>query len=504
MRESIKYSSLKPKSQFSLLANRLLSKSFFRKYGILCGVLLAGLTYLVYHRASRQYYIYQTLPAYQRSLHFELSSEGSREQQYQSDRWQPIGDPQRRFQIYSAYFDDRLEIVEDLPIPKDTLPFGSVRIITILPLNVEGKKVFCNFWYEGRPDEIHRTQADQVQAIHEHFDMPFAATFVTCMLTGNMKHTKVTLPNQVGLSYELEPSMVNETSFVPIHYNKWKILPQGHPNWNLAVCVGPLHHNYGNAGRLVEFIEYWQLLGAERFYFYNKSISADVNRVLNYYQDRGEAEVHEWNVDGYQFEQELRYEGIFAAINDCMYRATVLGEFTYTAVVDLDEFILPTGGQQQQGGGLHNLLREQDRYDANSFNFRAVFFYGKYEEDFSRKPDWTNNSYLYTQVRNQRTKFPLEHHHRSKYVAIGRNVIEGGNHFVWKALRGTKEYRIPPETGLLFHYRDNFIGYGDEFYIEDNTARQYENRIWGAVDSVCSKLFPENYGRCPMGGEEND
>ncbi|XP_055536318.1 uncharacterized protein LOC129724995 [Wyeomyia smithii] len=498
MRDNIKYSSLKSKSKISFFATRLLSKSFFRKYGILCGLLLFGLIYLGYHRVSHQFYIHRTLPTYQQSIHFQLNSKAEREN-YQPDQWQPIGDPALRFQIYSAYFDDRLEIVENLPVPKGTLPFGSVRVIAVLPLGIRGNSVFCSFRYEGE-DETYQARADQVEAIHEHFNMPFAATFVVCVLSGDATAIDVTLPNEVGLSYALEPSMVNATSFVKIHYNRFTVIPEGYPNWEVAVCVGPLHHNYSNAARIVEFVTYWRMLGAQRFYFYNKSISADVNRVLNYYQDRDEIEVYQWNLEGYQFEQELRYEGIFAAINDCMYRATMLRRITYTAVVDLDEFLLPVG---KHVGGLENLVQSQDRYDVHSFNFRAVFFYGKYEEDFSTKPDWANNTYLYTQVRNQRTSRPLEYHNRSKYIAKGRNVIEAGNHFVWKALSGTKEYRIPPEKGLLFHYRDNFIGDGDEFFVEDNTAREGGDYIWMAVDSICHRIFTEKNGRCPT-GEDDD
>ncbi|XP_058830299.1 uncharacterized protein LOC131689315 [Topomyia yanbarensis] len=492
MRDHIRYTSLKSRSKVTILAHSLYSTTFIRKYGILCVILLLGLGYLFYQRVLYQKYIYHTLPAYQRSVNFKLNSKVSRDH-YQPDRWQPIGDPAKRFQIYSAYFDSRLEIVESIPVPRGVLPFGSVRIIAILPLNIRRADVFCNFRYENYPD-VRRFRADQVEPIHENFDLPFSALFIVCKLVGSEDSTEITLPNEVGLSYDAEASMINATTFVGIHYHKWNLLPQGQLNNQLAVCVGPLH-NYTNAARIVEFVEYWKLLGAERIYLYNKSSSTDVGKVLRYYSERGEAEVHDWNLEGYEFEQDLRYEGIFAALNDCLYRATVLGEYTYTALVDLDEFLLPAGSP----GGLIHFLTERDRYDVHSFNFRAVFFYSFYEEDFSRKPPWTNNSYLYTQVRNLRTSSPLMHHNRSKYIAKGRSVIEAGNHFVWSALRDTKEYRVPEDEGLLFHYRDNCVGYGCEAYIEDNRARRYENRIWPAVDTVCRTIFPAYGGVCPLG-----
>ncbi|XP_058461025.1 beta-1,4-galactosyltransferase galt-1 isoform X2 [Malaya genurostris] len=486
MRENIRYTSLKSKKRITILAHSLVSKTFIRKYGILCVILCLGLGYLYYRRVLHQKYIYHTLPAYQQNINLKLSPKAPRDR-YQTERWQPIGDPSKRFQIYSAYFDSRLEIVEDMVVPQGVLPFGSVRIVAILPLKFRQSKVFCHFRYRDQ-SEVQRLQADRVETIHENFDMPFSATFVVCKLVGRVDSTDVLLPDEVGLSYEVETDMT-EPSFVEIHYPTWNLLPQGEHNHNLAVCVGPLHHNFTNAARIVEFVEYWKLLGAERFYFYNKTSSDDVSKVLRYFDERGEVEVHDWNLEGYEFEQDLRYEGIFAALNDCLYRATVLGEYSYTALVDLDEFLMPA----EAPGGLIRFLTARDRYDVHSFNFQAVFFYDFYEEDFSRKPTWTNNSYLYTQVRNQRTSEPFVLHNRSKYIAKGRCVIEAGNHFVWRALRDTEEYHVREDEGLLFHYRDGCVGYGCESYVEDNRARRYENWIWPAVDTVCRSLFPE-YG----------
>lgn len=114
----------------------------------------------------------------------------------------------------------------------------------------------------------------------------------------------------------------------------------------------------------------------------------------------------------------------------------MVGDFHYTALVDFDEFLLPLERISNGSETLVQFLDRRGRSGTHSFNFQAVFFYGFYEEDYSGKPSWANNTYLYTQVRTLRTKRPLMHHNRSKYVAVGRNVIEAGNHFVWKAMKG--------------------------------------------------------------------
>ncbi|XP_062540593.1 uncharacterized protein LOC134208739 isoform X2 [Armigeres subalbatus] len=503
MRSRVKYHPLKSRSKAFVLANAVFSNAFIRKYGIFSIILCLGLGYLFYTRVLFQQYIYQTLPLYQKSIRLRLGY--SEDYDDQLDEWKPIGDPSERLQIYSAFFDPRLEIVHNFRVADGTLPFGSVRIFTILPLNVRRREVYCHYKYANNSTVWHR--ADQVEPIHENFGMEFSAAFVVCKLVGNKHQVDIELPVDVGLTYDQELSTMQPASFVRIHYpSEQDLLLRLPPSRKLAICVAPAHHNYSDAARMVEFVEYWQLLGAERFYFYNKSITAEVDRVMSYYREQTVAEVLPWNLEGYEFEKDLRYEGIFAALNDCLYRSTLVGNFHYTALVDFDEFLLPLMGTKNGTSEEQTLVQYLDArglFDVHSFSFEAVFFYEFYEEDYGQVPKWANNSYLYTQVRTLRTKRPLMHHNRSKYVAVGRNVIEAGNHFVWQAMRDTHELRVPEQEGLLFHYRDQCIGYGCETFIEDTRARRFAESIYRAVDSVCQQLFTDQGGICPM-GNKND
>ncbi|EAT34496.1 AAEL013267-PA [Aedes aegypti] len=502
MRSHIRYHPLKSRSKAFVLASAVFSNTFIRKYGIFSVILCLGLGYLFYTRVLYQQYIYQTLPLYQKSIRLRLGH--SENFSNQIDRWKPIGNQSDRLQIFSAFFDPRLEIVHNFRVTDGTLPFGSVRIFSILPLRIRRQEVYCHFKYASNRTVWHR--ADQVESIHENFGMEFSASYVVCKLVGNKHQVDIELPVEVGITYGPEETMVQPTSFVGIHYpsRHQGFLLRTPPSRKLAICVGPAHHNYSNAARIVEFVEYWKLLGAERFYFYNKSITAEVDRVMSYYRERNVAEVLQWNLEGYEFEQELRYEGIFAALNDCLYRATLVGDFHYTALVDFDEFLLPlflpTNATTVEET-LVQYLDRRGRFDVHSFNFETVFFYGFYEEDYSQLPEWGNNTYLYTQVRTLRTKKPLMHHNRSKYVAVGRNVIEAGNHFVWQAMKDTSELRVPEAEGLLFHYRELCIGYGCETFVEDARARRFSNEIYHSVNTVCKRLFPETAGICPLGSE---
>ncbi|XP_058126169.1 uncharacterized protein LOC131284443 isoform X2 [Anopheles ziemanni] len=497
MARDVSYVSIKSRSKPVIFVHSLVSNRFTRKYGILSLLLLATLGVLFYRRVLFQKYIHETLPLYQRSVSLVFGNESWAQKENGAgwnDRWLPIGDPEKKFKIYSAYFDPRLEIVESYVVPDGFLPFGSVRIFAILPYKVRKSDVFCNFRSDNTFTAQHR--ADEVEAIHEHWNMEFAATYVICKLAGNVSKRTARLPDEVALSYHDEPSMREATTFVRIKYpTGTDMLHRAAPPRSLAVCVGPLHHDFSNALRVVEFFEYYKLNGAERFYVYNKSATAEVNEVLRHYEASGLVEVLDWHFEGYAFESELRYEGIFVALNDCLYRSTVAGGFQYSAIVDFDELLFPAGDEET----LLEYLQANDRYDVHSFNFQGVFFYDIYPPDFSRVPAWANNTYLYTEVRNVRTKNPLLHHNRSKYVLKGRNVLEAGNHQVWTAVRDTREYPVPESEGLLMHYRDGNLGYDYENIVSDNRIRdRFGYTIWRVVNDQCGHIFPTT-GVCPLG-----
>ncbi|XP_055619761.1 uncharacterized protein LOC129764578 [Toxorhynchites rutilus septentrionalis] len=408
------------------------------------------------------------------------------------DHWRDIGDPSKKCRIFSAFYDPRLEILENIPKEDGLIPYGSIRVIAVLPLRVRGI-FYCEFKHSRYRKS--RQRADFVEPISEHRGLNFTASFVVCQLSYSRKDKKVFLPGEVGLSYDAEPSMINATSFIRIHYPMKAVINNPVPEHGLAVCIGPVHNNYTNALRMVEYVEYWRWQGSNRFYFYNQSATPSVHRVMNYYRRRRLAEVFDWRMEDYKHEEELRYAGIFAAINDCVYRAAFVGNFRFIAVVDLDEFIFQLEHPERP---LIEFLERIDEQDVHSFHFRTVFFYSS-AANLSEVPDWAVNQYLYTQVRTKRTRHPMAIHVRSKYIAKGRKVIEAGNHFVWRALQDTSEVLIPPEEGLVYHYRDQCPNYECEDLIPDRRAHRNWWMLWHAVDRSCQRIFPRKEGLCPVG-----
>jgi hypothetical protein len=75
-------------------------------------------------------------------------------------------------------------------------------------------------------------------------------------------------------------------------------------------------------------------------------------------------------------------------------------------------------------------------------------------------------------------------------IAKGKNILELGNHMVYKAIKDKSEYLVQPNEGLSYHYRDICLdNYCNAPRMEDKSARRYGKDLWNNVDQVCAKLF---------------
>lgn len=141
----------------------------------------------------------------------------------------------------------------------------------------------------------------------------------------------------------------------------------------MAVCVKPFHFSYDQALYLMEYLEFYALLGVSHFTFYNHTLGPHASCVLQSYQQgqvpgnltafdweplqpaeaasnatprvlkslhyqRPTVSILPWNLR-MRSQKEIRTEGLFAALNDCLYRT--MYRYKYLALVDLDEFIVP-------------------------------------------------------------------------------------------------------------------------------------------------------------------
>ncbi|XP_055372133.1 hybrid signal transduction histidine kinase E [Condylostylus longicornis] len=191
-------------------------------------------------------------------------------------------------------------------------------------------------------------------------------------------------------------------------------------------------------------------------------------------------------------QSEIRTEGLFAALNDCLYRN--MYRYKYLALIDVDEFLMP-----KYNDSLNDLLRWLNKKyniaQVGSYSFQNAFFYLQFADDPRLYETTSKNSALRGALVTQRkTRRRLRLHpqkQRSKYIVNPEAVVEAGNHFVWDFIPGKKTFNVPADAGILHHYRVCEFG-GDDCVkvpsILDRTAIKYTNRLIERVEKVYNYL----------------
>jgi hypothetical protein len=238
---------------------------------------------------------------------------------------------------------------------------------------------------------------------------------------------------------------------------------------------------------ILEFLEFQSILGVRHFTMYNHTIGPSVGCILNEYVRRGHLTLLPWQLPMVS-QREIRTEGLFAALNDCLYRN--MYRYAYVALVDLDEYIVPRRNDSLPD--LLSWLARPGTRAAGSFSFQNAFFYLQWPDDVtsSEGPD------LITQRKTRRRAKLHPHKQRSKYICKPELVVEAGNHFVWEYVPGRGTLNVPADAAILHHYRVCEFG-GDDCVkaasVVDRTAlrfgaqlRESVSQKWQELEKICS------------------
>ena len=409
-------------------------------------------------------------------------------------RWQPVNRTRYKFYVYSAYYDAR------------TRPL--IRVIGATKTK-RSDKVWCRLHYgqnietkvsKTLPGEDQEEEAEMppllvpggVTIIRENWNLKYSACFVLCSLPVPVKY----VPQSV--------SIVNSDDFeAAMASNQLPVLNavEGTGTWpvnatDVGVCVKPMHFHYNKTLELIEFIELNKILGVTKFTLYNDTVSPEVSCVLQHYMSEGTVSVLPWrlNIDS---QTEIRTEGLFAALNDCLYRN--MNDFRYLMLIDFDEFIVP-----HTNDTLPQMLTHVDaqkiivtgnigRYGVkvppqpkvtSAYSFQNAFFYLQFADDSEAESEMR-----VLRKTRRKSKFNPQKQ-RSKYICVPRNVKEAGNHFIWEFSRGSN-LNVPTKYGYLHHYRVCEFGGDDCVHTEshvDRTMFHYRDRLLNNVNDVVNKL----------------
>lgn len=260
--------------------------------------------------------------------------------------WQPVAGAEKGF-VFSAYLDNG---------PGNSEP--NVRVIGVARTK-KPSKLWCQLgWTVSTNSTARWSQVPaHIKVIREHWNLRYSAVFILCPLKSFSADGS--LPEFVSISSYHNPEMPQYSFPQPTtsreefnsSFGHWSELTTGnllpivplfkraHIQHPLSVCVKPLHYNFNRADQLIEFIELHRLLGATHFTFYNHTIGDRVDCVLRRYAEEGLVEVLPWHQLDVISQKEIRTEGIFASLNDCLYRH--MYDSQYLLMIDLDEVIIP-------------------------------------------------------------------------------------------------------------------------------------------------------------------
>ncbi|XP_068240663.1 uncharacterized protein [Palaemon carinicauda] len=391
--------------------------------------------------------------------------------------WLAVEHSNRELFVYASYLDQR----------------KSLRYVRVIAIVKKKKKVsLCELTIGNQTTTV----PAKTKIIRENWNLLYSAAFVLCDVPESMKEP----PDYVALQHS---GKVDKGSILPV-----QILTNRAYHGNMSVCIKPFHYEFNRAVWLVEFMEFYLLLGANHFIFYNHTVGPDVQKVLEHYENEGIVTVLPWALP-VKSQKEIRTEGIFAALNDCNYRS--IGRFNYTAHVDVDEFLIPRGYPK-----LLDLMADVGNF--NTYIFQNVFFYLYWENDtslheamFGEAPssslgtdlfgDESSAPYLLTVFKTRRLSKPHKAGTRSKFIVRPETVVEVGNHNVWEHISGGKKVlNIPPNKGLSHHYRICEFGGFDCLKGKneiDRTTHQWMIPLMRRVAEQCKLIFP-TVQRCPV------
>ena len=112
------------------------------------------------------------------------------------------------------------------------------------------------------------------------------------------------------------------------------ILTRPPPRLSFAHCGSPIFGMYNkNPALVVEFIEYYRLMGVTKFFWNGLGVRDKLANVLKYYEDQGVVQLNQWVLPWNETSgRSVHYYGQVAAQYDCVMKTA--GLFDYTVICE--------------------------------------------------------------------------------------------------------------------------------------------------------------------------
>ncbi|XP_078502245.1 uncharacterized protein LOC144756358 [Lissotriton helveticus] len=336
----------------------------------------------------------------------------------------------RRMFIVGAYRDDR-------ETPR-------IRVIAIAH-HQEVKELYC--WLHCRSRRGYLSIKKATILIHANrFGFPYGPADVLCSEPPNCD------PKYMSLNWSPEGDSDQLPAFEIKNRNPQPITA------NFTVCISNLFGNYNNILQVVQSIEMYKLLGAQKVMIYRTNCSGTLDQMLRYYSSEGTVEVVPWPIHEYlnttkawkysKDPKDIGYYGQTVTLNDCIYRNMYRSK--YVILNDLDEIIVPY--KHEDWPSVMDHLQNQNP-EAGIFLFENHIF----PKTLFTSTDWFNTSswkavpgediLQHVQREPDRATF----FNARKMILNPRKVIQSSVHSVLKAY--SKSFRVPMDVAIVSHWR---------------------------------------------------
>ena len=319
--------------------------------------------------------------------------------------------------VYSLWFDDR----------------KSQHFIRILLMSLKKRtpSVTCLF----QNDLTQKTIAVEASFYehNENYQRRFGGFIASCVVPKTLNSVPCSM--NISVTLTAQPGESNAMVFPVGSIDQLSGGQESRIQKRYGICIPPV---YGDVyvGKIIEFLELMQILGASHFTFYDLSISESVRNVLKYYEDLGLVSVFPWNLPSYIGKDDLHYFGQPLAIWDCLFRS--MSHHDFVAFHDLDEFIVPLRHEN-----ITSLLEYIHEEQHCGHCFESVLFDTTSEGHSSR---------LITQSVFHRTSQVTPYW--TKCIVDPRRIFEQGIHHISKPI---EEFYLADKVNWnlarIFHYR---------------------------------------------------
>ena len=319
--------------------------------------------------------------------------------------------------VYSLWFDDR----------------KSQQFIRILLMSLKKRtpSVTCLF----QSDLTQKTIAVEASFYehNENYQRRFGGFIASCVVPKTLNSVPCSM--NISVTLTAQPGESNAMVFPVGSIGQLSGGQESRIQRRYGICIPPVHGDVC-VGKIIEFLELTQILGASHFTFYDLSMSETVRNVLKYYQDLGLVSVFPWNLPSYIGKDDLHYFGQPLAIWECLFRS--MRHFDFVAFHDLDEFIVPLRHEN-----ITAMLEYIHKENHCGHCFESVLFDTTSEED---------SSHLITQSVFHRTSQVTPYW--TKCIVDPRRIFEQGIHHISKPI---EEFYLADKVNWnlarIFHYR---------------------------------------------------